>query len=227
MQGVGRQCRVLALMSGCVVGAEAVLGSSVDALLACFDVMPRALPLSRPLPLAAQTAGHANALRQAKTLGDELVVSSACSMQLLHRVLRWLAVAAAGGNAVAAAAGSNAGGPAPTPPLAALVRRAVQVGLVPDSEILRCKGPPILCDEERLKLVQSVKWVDEVLTGAPPPLPPLCCCCRVRSHGCAAAVGRDSRHAPALLRSRSVPRRRAVRPDSRVPHRALHQAQGE
>jgi len=40
-----------------------------------------------------------------------------------------------------------------------------QVGLVPDSEILRCKGPPILNDAERLKLVESVKWVDEVLTG--------------------------------------------------------------
>lgn len=63
--------------------------------------------------------GHANALRQAKALGDELVV-----------------------------------------------------GLVPDSEILRCKGPPILNDEERLKLVQSVKWVDEVLTGVPYDLTP-------------------------------------------------------
>lgn len=36
---------------------------------------------------------------------------------------------------------------------------------MPDSEILRCKGPPILKDDERLKLVESVKWVDEVLTG--------------------------------------------------------------
>lgn len=63
--------------------------------------------------------GHANALRQAKTLGDELVV-----------------------------------------------------GLVPDSEILRCKGPPILKGEERLKLVQSVKWVDEVLTDVPYDLTP-------------------------------------------------------
>ncbi|KAL4419461.1 hypothetical protein ABPG77_003574 [Micractinium sp. CCAP 211/92] len=63
--------------------------------------------------------GHANALRQAKALGDELVV-----------------------------------------------------GLVPDREILRCKGPPILKDEERLKLVQSVKWVDEVLTDVPYDLTP-------------------------------------------------------
>lgn len=36
---------------------------------------------------------------------------------------------------------------------------------MPDSEILRCKGPPILNDAERLSLVESVKWVDEVLTG--------------------------------------------------------------
>lgn len=63
--------------------------------------------------------GHANALRQAKALGDELVV-----------------------------------------------------GLVPDREILRCKGPPILNDEERLKLVNSVKWVDEVLTEVPYDLTP-------------------------------------------------------
>lgn len=63
--------------------------------------------------------GHANALRQAKALGDELVV-----------------------------------------------------GLVPDREIRRCKGPPILNDDERLRLVECVKWVDEVLTGVPYDLTP-------------------------------------------------------
>lgn len=63
--------------------------------------------------------GHANALRQAAALGDELVV-----------------------------------------------------GLVPDSEIRRCKGPPILNENERLKLVQSVKWVDEVITNVPYDLTP-------------------------------------------------------
>lgn len=63
--------------------------------------------------------GHANALRQAAALGDELVV-----------------------------------------------------GLVPDREILRCKGPPLLNEDERLELVESVKWVDEVLTGVPYDLTP-------------------------------------------------------
>lgn len=63
--------------------------------------------------------GHANALRQAKALGDELVV-----------------------------------------------------GLVPDAEILRCKGPPIMKEAERLEMVESVKWVDEVITGVPYDLTP-------------------------------------------------------
>ena len=63
--------------------------------------------------------GHANALRQAASLGDELVV-----------------------------------------------------GLIPDREILRCKGPPLLDETERLELVESVKWVDEVLTGVPYDLTP-------------------------------------------------------
>lgn len=40
------------------------------------------------------------------------------------------------------------------------------VGLIPDSEILRCKGPPVQNEEERLALVEAVKWVDEVITGA-------------------------------------------------------------
>jgi ethanolamine-phosphate cytidylyltransferase len=63
--------------------------------------------------------GHANALRQAKALGDELVV-----------------------------------------------------GLVPDAEIRRCKGPPLMDDTERLKMVEGVKWVDEVITGVPYDLTP-------------------------------------------------------
>jgi len=63
--------------------------------------------------------GHANALRQAKALGDVLVV-----------------------------------------------------GLIPDAEIMRCKGPPVLNERERLALVGAVKWVDEVLTGVPYDLSP-------------------------------------------------------
>ncbi len=39
------------------------------------------------------------------------------------------------------------------------------VGLIPDSEILRCKGPPVCNEEERKLQVETVKWVDEVITG--------------------------------------------------------------
>ncbi|WIA11990.1 hypothetical protein OEZ85_012071 [Tetradesmus obliquus] len=63
--------------------------------------------------------GHANALRQAKALGDVLVV-----------------------------------------------------GLIPDREILRCKGPPVLNERERYLLVDAVKWVDEVLQDVPYDLSP-------------------------------------------------------
>ncbi|KAK9832648.1 hypothetical protein WJX81_006957 [Elliptochloris bilobata] len=63
--------------------------------------------------------GHANAMRQAKGLGDELVL-----------------------------------------------------GLIPDSEILMAKGPPVMNDAERKTMVESVKWVDEVIEGVPYELGP-------------------------------------------------------
>lgn len=58
--------------------------------------------------------GHANALRQARALGDVLVV-----------------------------------------------------GINPEAEIRRHKGPPVMTDEERRIAVESVKWVDHVMTDAP------------------------------------------------------------
>ncbi|XP_078438923.1 phosphorylethanolamine cytidylyltransferase 1 [Wolffia australiana] len=58
--------------------------------------------------------GHANALRQAKALGDELVV-----------------------------------------------------GIVGDRDIIANKGPPVLSMDERVLLVSSLKWVDEVITDVP------------------------------------------------------------
>ena len=41
------------------------------------------------------------------------------------------------------------------------------LGLIPDSEILRCKGPPVMSEAERKTMVESVKWVGEVITGEP------------------------------------------------------------
>lgn len=40
------------------------------------------------------------------------------------------------------------------------------VGLIQDNEIVRCKGcTSVLNQDERLTLVQNIKWVDEVITG--------------------------------------------------------------
>jgi len=58
--------------------------------------------------------GHANALRQAKLMGDILVV-----------------------------------------------------GIHPDSEIIKNKGPPVMNEQERLAVVKACKWVDEVTLDAP------------------------------------------------------------
>lgn len=46
------------------------------------------------------------------------------------------------------------------------------VGLIPDAEILRCKGPPVMNEEERYTQVSAVKWVDEVITDVPYDLNP-------------------------------------------------------
>eukprot|EP00798_Chlamydomonas_sp_ICE-L_P032543 gene32543-17260_t len=46
------------------------------------------------------------------------------------------------------------------------------VGLIPDSEILRCKGPPVMDEKERTVLVEAIKWVDEVVQGVPYDLSP-------------------------------------------------------
>ncbi|XP_054270007.1 ethanolamine-phosphate cytidylyltransferase isoform X2 [Macrosteles quadrilineatus] len=58
--------------------------------------------------------GHANSLRQAKQLGDYLIV-----------------------------------------------------GIHTDEEITKHKGPPVFTQEERYKMIRGIKWVDEVVEGAP------------------------------------------------------------
>lgn len=58
--------------------------------------------------------GHANSLRQAKALGDKLIV-----------------------------------------------------GVHTDAEITKHKGPPVFTEQERYKMVRGIKWVDEVIEGAP------------------------------------------------------------
>ncbi|XP_071541593.1 ethanolamine-phosphate cytidylyltransferase isoform X4 [Panulirus ornatus] len=58
--------------------------------------------------------GHANSLRQAKAMGDYLIV-----------------------------------------------------GVHTDEEITKHKGPPVFTEDERYKMVRAIKWVDEVVEGAP------------------------------------------------------------
>ena len=58
--------------------------------------------------------GHANQLRQAKAMGDYLIV-----------------------------------------------------GIHSDEEIAKHKGPPVFNEDERYKMVSAIKWVDEVVRGAP------------------------------------------------------------
>lgn len=41
------------------------------------------------------------------------------------------------------------------------------VGVHSDAEIIRHKGPPVFTQEERYKIVKSIKWVDEVVEDAP------------------------------------------------------------
>ena len=41
------------------------------------------------------------------------------------------------------------------------------VGVHSDEEIRKHKGPPVFTEEERYKMVRSIKWVDEVVIGAP------------------------------------------------------------
>ncbi|XP_044528106.1 ethanolamine-phosphate cytidylyltransferase isoform X4 [Gracilinanus agilis] len=41
------------------------------------------------------------------------------------------------------------------------------VGVHTDEEIAKHKGPPVFTQEERYKMVQAIKWVDEIVPGAP------------------------------------------------------------
>merc|ERR1712002_685507 len=41
------------------------------------------------------------------------------------------------------------------------------VGVHTDEEITKHKGPPVFTQEERYKMVRAIKWVDEVIEGAP------------------------------------------------------------
>ncbi|KAI9107952.1 hypothetical protein K1719_020825 [Acacia pycnantha] len=115
------------LLASCLIGGVLV-GVSLYGLYSGGILPPRnVLPLGvwrrgrkRPIRVYMDGCfdmmhyGHCNALRQARALGDQLVV-----------------------------------------------------GVVSDAEIIANKGPPVTPLEERLIMVNAVKWVDEVITDAP------------------------------------------------------------
>ncbi|XP_070580818.1 ethanolamine-phosphate cytidylyltransferase-like isoform X2 [Ptychodera flava] len=43
----------------------------------------------------------------------------------------------------------------------------LMVGVHSDAEVSRHKGPPVMNEEERYKMVRAIKWVDEVIEDAP------------------------------------------------------------
>lgn len=40
------------------------------------------------------------------------------------------------------------------------------IGLIADEEILRCKGPPVMNQDERAAMIRACKWADEVIVGS-------------------------------------------------------------
>jgi ethanolamine-phosphate cytidylyltransferase len=104
-----------------VLGAvERVLGLSGEAVAAEFKSSQTAKGPKKPVRVYIDGcfdimhSGHYNAIRQAKMLGDVLVV-----------------------------------------------------GVHSDEEIIRNKGPPVMNNDERLAIVKSCKWVDEVVFDTP------------------------------------------------------------
>lgn len=50
---------------------------------------------------------------------------------------------------------------------AKLLGKKLSVGIHTGEEIAKHKGPPVFTDEERVEMISSIKWVDEVVLGAP------------------------------------------------------------
>ena len=98
--------------------------------------------------------GHANALRQARQIGEKEDFNT---KEDAHKDF--------GDDEDCVVRGEKDGKNATT--MCELV-----VGIVSDAEIARCKGPPVVPEEERVKCVKAVKWVDDVITNVPYELTP-------------------------------------------------------
>jgi len=92
--------------------------SLYDSLVSHFSNVPVSIARSGPVRVYMAScmdiihSGHFNCMRQAKALGDILVM-----------------------------------------------------GVIADDEIRRCKGPPVMNQEERAAMIRACRWVDEVIVG--------------------------------------------------------------
>ena len=98
--------------------------------------------------------GHANALRQARQIGEKEDFNT---KEDAHKDF--------GDDEDCVVRGEKDGKNATT-------TCELVVGIVSDAEIARCKGPPVVPEEERVKCVKAVKWVDDVITNVPYELTP-------------------------------------------------------
>lgn len=100
-------------------------------------------------------------------------------------------------------------GPAVTQTRGIVPRRSPAPGcshfLVPPEEIAKHKGPPVFTQAERYKMVQAIKWVDEIVPGAPyvttlQTLDKYNCDFCVHGSECPGAEGGQARPVPSRLR---------------------------
>ncbi|XP_071541592.1 ethanolamine-phosphate cytidylyltransferase isoform X3 [Panulirus ornatus] len=88
--------------------------------------------------------GHANSLRQAKAMGDYLIVGVHTDEEITKHK-----------------------GPPVFTEDERYVNGPSSFHVHTDEEITKHKGPPVFTEDERYKMVRAIKWVDEVVEGAP------------------------------------------------------------
>lgn len=133
-------------------------------------------PGSDPHPLHSYDMvhyGHSNQLRQARAMGDYLIVGvhtdgewgcppdgdpagPRCRREPPACSSRWVREPGTGG--------CCQGGAVAHPPWVSVSSLPSVLAL---EEISKHKGPPVFTQQERYKMVQAIKWVDEVVPAAP------------------------------------------------------------
>lgn len=124
--------------------------------------------------------GHSNQLRQARAMGDYLIVGvhtdgewgcppdgdpvgPCCQRKPPACSSRWVKEPWTGGGP-SRVGGHCQGGASARPPWVSVSSSLSALAL---EEISKHKGPPVFTQQERYKMVQAIKWVDEVVPAAP------------------------------------------------------------